>query len=111
MIDGWWLQLGDRVVESLELRERFVSRMYVYSAYALRRAVEYVDRGAIQVDPNDFEDGRFCQHLALDSQMKAVTADSALRRCLQDVLALLDGLPDSSYRTALRVCDVAELIN
>jgi hypothetical protein len=109
MIDGWWLQLGDRVVESFELRDRFVSRMYLYSAYILRRAVEYVNRGAIHVDPNDFEDGRFCQHLALDSQMNAVTADSGLRRCLQEVLALVNRLPDSSYRTALRVCDVAEL--
>jgi hypothetical protein len=109
MIDGWWIQLGDRVVESVELRQRFVRRMYLYSAYILRRAVEYVNCGAIQVDPNDFEDGRFCQHLALDSKISAVTADSALRRCLQEVLDLLNGLPDSSYRTALRVCDVAEL--
>lgn len=108
VINAWWIQLGERVDPSAETRERFARREYVYSAYIVHRASDYLERGATCVDPNDFEDAGFCRHLWLDADVVTVTADTALHRCLERTFALLNGLDDNSCHTRLRVCGLAE---
>lgn len=103
VVDAWWIQLGNRVGQSDLARERLARRMYVFSSYVLHLAVDYLKRGATNMDRNDFEDAKFCQHLALDGEMTAVTADTVMQRCLQDTLAVLNALPDASYHTKLQV--------
>jgi hypothetical protein len=65
-------------------------------------------RGATKVDRNDFEDAKFCQHLALNAEMTAVTDDAALQRCVRNTLAVLNALPDPSWHTKLQVGSAAE---
>ena len=107
VIKAWWIQLGDRVDPSDETRERLARREYVYSAYIVRRAIDYVERGAL-VDPNDFEDAGLCRHLSLDDELVVVTGDGGLRRCLERSFALLNALEDQSCHTKLRVCGLPE---
>ena len=99
--------MGDRVDPSDETRERLARREYVYSAYIVQRAIDYVERGAL-VDRNDFEDAGFCRHLSLDDDLIVVTGDVGLRRCLERTFALLNGLEDQSCHTKLRACGVPE---
>lgn len=108
VIKGRRIQLGGRVDQSDEVREHFARREYVYSSYILHRVVDYLARGATRVDPNDFEDAMFCQHLALEADVTAVTSDKALQRCLWSTINLLNGLPDESFHTKLNVCNVSE---
>jgi len=111
VVDAWLIQLGNRVGQSELVRERLEGRTYVFSSYVLHLAVDYLKRGATKVDRNDFEDAKFCQHLALDAEVTAVTADVALQRCLQDTLAVLNALPDASYHTKLQVSNVDDFMS
>ena len=108
IVDAWRIQLGDRVQHSNAAHSRLVRRSYVYSAYVLHLANDYVRRGATSVDQNDFEDARFCLHLALDANVTAVTSDAALQRCLKGTFALLASLRGIGYGTTLRVVNADE---
>lgn len=81
----------------------FVKEMRVAAAL-----LWYLERGVTVVDPNDFEDVGFCQHLSLDADVETVTGDSALRRCLERTFSLLNDLDDESCHTKIRVCGLAE---
>lgn len=105
LIGGWWLQIGDRVAESADVHEQFVRRMYIYSSYVVHRACEYAARDTIKIDPNDFEDARFCLHLGLDAGTTVVTGDTGLRRCLEAAVETLNAMADGSRHSSLRVCD------
>lgn len=111
IVDAWWIQLGNRVDRSELVRERLEKRTYVFSSYVLHLAADYLKRGSTNVDRNDFEDAKFCQHLALGAEMMAVTADVALQRCLQDTLAVLNELPDLSYHTKIQVSSVSDFMS
>jgi hypothetical protein len=111
IVDAWWIQLGNRVDRSELVRERLEERTYVFSSYVLHLAADYLKRGSTNVDRNDFEDAKFCQHLALGAEMTAVTADVALQRCLQDTLAVLNALPDLPYHTKLQVSSVSDFMS
>ena len=111
IVDAWWIQLGNRVDRSELVRERLEKRTYVFSSYVLHLAADYLKRRSTNVDRNDFEDAKFCQHLALGADMAAVTADVALQRCLQDTLAVLNALPDVSYHTKLQVSSVSDFMS
>jgi hypothetical protein len=110
IVDAWWIQLGNRVDRSELVRERIEKRTYVFSSYVLHLAADYLKRRSTNVDRNDFEDAKLCQHLALGAEMTAVTADVALQRCLQDTLAVLNALPDLSYHTKLQVSSVRDFM-
>lgn len=103
IVDAWWIQLGQRVDGSELVRQRLEERTYVFSSYVLHLAADYVKRGSTNVDRNDFEDGKFCQHLTLGAEMTAVTVDVTLKRCLENTLAVLNALPDLPYRRDLQV--------
>lgn len=109
--DAWWIQLGNRIDRSESVRERLEKQTYIFSSYVLHLAADYLKRRCTKVDRNDFEDAKFCQHLALGSEMTAVTGDAALQRCLADALAVLNVLPDPSYHTNLQVTSVSDFIN
>ena len=108
IVDAWRIQLGDRVEDSKAAHSRLLNRSYVYSSYLLHLANDYVRRGITSVDQNDFEDAKFCLHLALDANVTAVTSDAALKRCLNGTFALLASIRDIGYGTALRVVDADE---
>ena len=105
LIRGRWLQIGDRIAESADVYEQFVRRMYIYSSYVVHRACEYAARDTIKIDPNDFEDARFCLHLGLDAGTTVVTDDTGLRRCLEAAVETLNAMADGSRHSSLRVCD------
>jgi hypothetical protein len=111
IVDAWWIQLGNRIDRSESVRERLEKRSYVFSSYVLHLAADYLKRGSTKIDKNDFEDAKFCQHLALDAEMTAVTRDGALQRCLEDARADLNTLSDASYHTKLQVSSVSDFIN
>jgi hypothetical protein len=111
VVDAWWIQLAQRVDGSELVRRRLEERTYVFSLYVLHLAADYVKRGSTNVDRNDFEDGKFCQHLTLDAEMTAVTADVTLQRCLENTLAVLKALPDLPYRTDLQVRCVSDFMS
>lgn len=108
VLEAWRIQLGGRIDESEAVRERLARRTYVYSSYVLHMAVDYVQRAVTKVDLNDFEDAKFCQHLALDAEMTAITADAALQQCVRNTLAVLNALPDASWHTKLQVSSDVE---
>lgn len=108
IVDAWWIQLGNRIDRSESVRERLKKRTYVFSSYVLHLAADYLKRGSTKVDQNDFEDAKFCQHLALDAEMTAVTGDIPLHRCLADALIVLNALPDTSYHTKLQISSVSD---
>jgi hypothetical protein len=108
VVEAWRIQLGDRVDQSEAVRERLARRTYVYSSYVLYMALDYLQRGTTKVDRNDFEDAKFCQHLALDAEMTAITDDAALQRCVRSTLEVLNALPDASWHTKLQVSSATE---
>ena len=108
IVDAWRIQLGHRVEQSEAAHSRLVSRTYVYSSYVLHLAMDYLKRGVTSVDRNDFEDAKFCLHLALDADITAVTNDAPLQRCLKCTLAVLASLGDIRYDTKLRVVNASE---
>jgi hypothetical protein len=110
LLHGWWLQLSSRVEFSEAARERFARLMYVYCSFVVHRAAHYKDTKAT-IDNNDYEDARFSLHLDVDVAFVAVTSDRGLRSALQDAVAVLNSLKDSSWHTSLSVLEASDFRN
>ena len=103
--NAWWISLGERVQQSEANYTDLIRRSYMFSSYVLHRAVDYVARNTDKIDPNDYEDARYCLHLGLESQMTAVTDDRLLRHIMQDALSVVNSLQEPSWHTEVKVCD------
>ena len=108
IIYAWRQQLGHRMPESDERIWLLVLQTYIYSAYVLHSALDYLERKAPRVDPNDFEDAKFCNHLGLDSRTTAVTNDRRMKGRLESTLALLRSQPETLWHPEIEVIGVPD---
>lgn len=109
LVEGRVIALEEQGALGDGLRDQLIARTYIYYSYVFHRALRYFRNGNTCFDRNDYEDGRVCLHLRLDTRFCLVTQDASMREALKETVALLQRLDKPHIRTSLRVSDVAHL--
>jgi hypothetical protein len=87
-----------------------INDTYIHCAYILHRAFRFVKTGGTP-SKNDYEDGRICLHLKLNTPYCLVTNDHGTTDALKETSDLLTRLNDPQFATTLEVCDADNLKN
>jgi hypothetical protein len=96
------------------LRSQIIHDTYIYFSYIFHRALKFIKDGNIEPprkSKNDYEDGRICLHLKLDTPYCLVTNDRGTRDALEETVSLLGRLSDPQFQTTLETCDAHHLNN
>jgi len=87
LTNGWHIaRCGQPLNENL----RVLRILYVYFAFVVFCARDYLAPSGSNEDVNDYEDARFCQHVRLDTPCTIVSADERQISRLKDVLKLIE---------------------
>lgn len=112
LVEGWAITLKQRRASDDGLRDRLINDTYAYCSYVLHRALKYFrNNNKVNLDRNDYEDGRICLHLKLDSPYYLVTNDKGMKEALDETFRLLQRLDDSRSRTKLQAINWASFQN
>src|SRR5206468_10347844 len=79
------------------LRSQIIHDTYIYFSYIFHRTLKFIRDGNIEPprkSKNDYEDGRICLHLKLDTPYCLVTNDRGPRDALEETVSLLGRLSD-----------------
>ena len=89
LTNGWHIR---ECGQPLNLNEdvQVLRILYVYFACVVFCARDYLTSSRVNLDLNDYEDTRLCQHVRLDLPCTIVTDDRNLRSRLKEVFALLE---------------------
>jgi hypothetical protein len=89
LTNGWHIR---ECGQPLNLNEdvQVLRILYVYFAFVVFCARDYLTSSRVNLDLNDYEDTRLCQHVRLDLPCTIVTDDTDLRSRLKEVFALLE---------------------
>jgi hypothetical protein len=109
LLNGWYItQFGRSLDENSD--HRVLRRLYVYYCFVARYAQYYLEDPTRNIDGNDFEDARLCQHISLDRPCVIVAGDRTLRKLLADVLTRPECIGNQRLSHSLRVCSHEELV-
>lgn len=89
-----------------------ITHTYIYFSYIFHRAITFLKNGHTEPpkkSKNDYEDGRICLHLKLDTPYCLVTNDSGTKEALKETASLLRKLDDPQFQTTLKTCDANDL--
>jgi hypothetical protein len=103
LVDGWILKLESDCGSKEILEQSLPNDVYIYFSYILNRALQYLESNNLNIDPNDYEDSRICQHLSLDSDFNFITEDKRFYKALNQTVEILNNLEDTSFQTRVKV--------
>jgi Protein of unknown function (DUF2934) len=89
-----------------------ITDTYIYFSYIFHRAITFLKNGHTEPpkkEKNDYEDGRICLHLKLDTPYCLVTNDNGTKEALKETASLLRKLDDPQFQTTLETCDANDL--
>ena len=109
LMEGCICKLKRRGASEVGLRQRIINDTYIYHSYIFHQALRYFTNGKTNLSPNDYEDGRICLHLKLNTPYRFVTDDKNLRASLDKTVALINRLDEPHFKTELQVCDTTYL--
>jgi hypothetical protein len=94
-----------------EASTQIIENTYIYFSYIFHRTLKFIKDGNSKSPLNDYEDGRICLHLKLDTPYCLVTDDGGMKDALKETASLLGRLNDPQFQTTLGICDANHLIN
>ncbi len=106
LVEGWVVDLSRRGAFEEGLRQGLITDTYLYHSYVFHRALKRLQHSSINIDGNDYEDGRICLHLRLNTRYGLITADKGMRAALNETIRLLNKLGDPEYSTNLQVMGI-----
>jgi len=87
LANGWHIA---RCGQPLNEDVRVLRVLYVYFAFVVFCARDYLAPSRVNGDLNDYEDARLCQHVRLDVPCMIVSADGRQRGRLKEIFTLLE---------------------
>jgi hypothetical protein len=108
LIEGWETVFKWRGASEIGLRERLINDTYLYWSYILHQALKYFKNNN-KIDLNDYEDGRICLHLKLNSFYYLITDDKGMQEAVNETILLLKRLDNSIFGTTLQAANTAYL--
>ena len=103
LIDGCVRSIEAQGGNRSEFETKLINEIYVYFSYILHRSLEYLKYNNSNIDPNDYEDSRICQHLSLDSAVIFITNDKHFYDSVNSTINLLTTLNDNDFITSIKV--------
>ncbi len=108
LTNGWHIR---ECGQPLNLNEdvQVLRILYVYFAFIVFCARDYLTPSRVNLDLNDYEDTRFCQHVRLDLPCTIITDDGGQWRRLKEVFTLLETVADPQLEHAHQVLATKDL--
>jgi len=103
LVDGFARSIETQGGNRSEFKTNLINEIYVYCSFILHRSLEYLKKGNLNIDKNDYEDSRICQHLSLISDLALITNDQKFYNAVNSTICLLKTLNDKDFFTSLKV--------
>lgn len=103
LIDGCIRGIETQGGNREEFEKNLKNEIYVYFSYILHQSLEYLNNNILNIDPNDYEDSRICQHLSLNSALTLISNDKNLCNAVNSTISLLQTLNDKEFITSIKV--------
>lgn len=106
LTNGWHIA---RCGQPLNEDVRVLRILYVYFAFVVFCARDYLAFSCVNGNLNDYEDARLCQHVRLDIPCTIITADRRQRDRLKEIFTLLETVTNPKLVHAHQVLDEKSL--
>lgn len=106
LINGWHIA---RCGQPLNEDVRVLRILYVYFAFVVFCARDYLAISRANGNLNDYEDASLCQHVRLDIPCTIITADRRQRERLKEIYTLLEAVANPQLVHAHQVLDEKSL--